>query len=138
MIIFVPITTYIELFIMKDILDNLSKHLASFDAKASHFVCKLAARYEKSDVYTPKELQPAYKYIMYLKIMKGLDDETFHHMKRKYMDTSSKLQAEFTKELDKIISNDALNGEASSAEIRKEFLERLSMEEDIYRNDTAL
>ena len=104
----------------------LSKALKAIEPDASEKIERIAGRYDKTPNSTPPALQPAYKYIMYLRLMKGLDDTTFHHMKRKYMNTSPDIQRECREELDKVINRDALNGAPSSAEIRREFEERLS------------
>ena len=106
-------------------LNKLAKALEELEPSASEKIKSLAGRYDKVPVATPPRMQHAYKYIMYLKLMKGLDDASFHSMKRKYMDTSPSIQEECRQELNKIISQDALNGTPSSAEIRRTFEERL-------------
>ena len=46
-------------------------------------------------------------------------------MKRKYLNTGTSIQLECQKELDKIINQDAMKFKRSSAEIRKDFEEKL-------------
>ena len=110
---------------MKEELKRLTKALKAIEPEVSGRIQVLAGRYDKAPVKTPPEMQPAYKYIMYLKLMKGLDDPTFHHMKRKYLNTSPDIQQECREELDKIINRDSLESEFSSAEIRRSFEEKL-------------
>lgn len=110
---------------MIDKLNKLAEALESLDPTASSSIKALAGRYDKVPVSTPPLMQHAYKYIMYLRLMKGIDDESFHAMKRKYMGTSPGIQEECRQELDKIINEDAINGIPSSAEIRRTFEERL-------------
>ena len=107
-------------------LNKLAKALELIEPKASDKIRALAGRYDKMPIATPPRMQHAYKYIMYLKLMKGLDDSSFHAMKRKYMNTSPTIQEECRQELNKIISQDALNGIPSSSEIRRTFQERLN------------
>ena len=57
--------------------------------------------------------------------MRGLDDATFHKMKRRYMDTSSHLQDECYKELNKIILEDALAQKIPSSTVRINFINKL-------------
>lgn len=110
---------------MKEILFKLAQKLETIDLNSSQIIYKLAGRYDKVPIPNPPELQPAFKYIMYLKLMKGLDDTSFHHMKRKYLNTSPDIQEECTQELNKLINQDALKFQISSAEIRKDFEARL-------------
>lgn len=110
---------------MKEKLKTLSNALRHIDPEKSLEIIRIAGRYDKASVKTPDAMQPAYKYIMYLRLMKGLDDETFHHMKRKYLDTSIDIQQECLQELNKIINQDALNGKLSSSEIRRSFYKKL-------------
>ena len=106
-------------------LNKLAEELRSVDRKAYEAIKRLAGRYDKVPVATPIGLQPAYKYIMYLKLMRGLDDASFHAIKRKYINTSLDIQEECRQELDKIVGQDAINSGLSSSEIRREFEEKL-------------
>jgi len=110
---------------MEKELNVLSDYLKSFDSDISDRIKSIAGRYDDVPISMPDILQPAYKYIMYLRLMKGLEDPTFYAMKRKYMNSSPGIQEECRNELDKIINRDALNGRPSSAEIRREFERRL-------------
>jgi hypothetical protein len=106
-------------------LNKLAEALKVMDPSASDKIRRIAGRYDKVPVSTPPIMQHAYKYIMYLRLMKGIDDESFHAMKRKYMDCSPGIQEECRQELSKIINQDAIAGIPSSAEIRRTFEERL-------------
>jgi len=111
---------------MKTKLEKLAALLKNIDSDASNKILSLSARYEKSPMPMPAKTQPAFKYIMYLKLMRGLEDSQFHYMKRKYLDTSLDIQQECQRELDKMVSEDALSTGYSSAEIRRSFLKKLS------------
>lgn len=110
---------------MMEELDKLAEALRVINSDASTQIERLAGRYADVPVSTPVVMQHAYKYIMYLRLMKGLDNATFHHMKRKYLNTSPDIQEECFQELNKLIHQDAINGEPSSAEIRRTFAEKL-------------
>lgn len=103
---------------MKQKLTNLAKSLSSLDADASNHIRKLSARYDKASSSLPIKLQPAFKYIMYLKLFRNVDDETFHKMKRKYIDTDSQIQNECQQELDKLVSEDAAAQQVPTSTIR--------------------
>lgn len=107
-------------------LRKLAEYLSSIDEESANAIYKLAGRHDKIVAPLPLKLQPAYKYIMYLKCMRNLDDETFHKMKRRYVDTSRHLQEECQKELDKIIFDDARHQKIPSSTVRKNFLGVLS------------
>lgn len=106
-------------------LYKLSELIQELDSESAEEIISLAGRYDKAPIPMPIKLQPAFKYIMYLKLMRGLDDRTFHYMKRKYIGTSTNIQEECRRELDKIISQDALKTKYSSAEIRRTFEQKL-------------
>ena len=82
---------------MKEEIDILAEALRTIEPEASEQINKLAGRYDKAPVFTPPALQPAYKYIMYLRLMKGLDDDTLHSMTRKYINSSIGIQEESRK-----------------------------------------
>lgn len=118
---------------MIDKLEKLANQLSALDVAAANYVYKLAGRHDKVIVKLPTKLQPAYKYIMYLKLCRNLDDETFHKMKRRYIDTSQKLQNECFDELNKIVLEDALSKKIPSSTIRREFQEKLEQfERDLW------
>jgi len=106
-------------------LNKLATLLKESEPDISKQIEALAGRYDKMPISTPEKLQHAYKYIMYLKLMKNLDDPTFYHMKRKYLNTAPNIQEECKRELDKLISQDALKTGISSAEIRRVFYSKL-------------
>lgn len=110
---------------MNTILYTLARHLSEIDSSTANEILALAGRYDKMNASGPPEIQPAFKYIMYLKLMHNLEDSAFHHMKRKYLNTSTEIQQECQTELDKIIAKDALRLGASSAVIRQEFEQKL-------------
>lgn len=115
-------------------LKKLSELLLPLDLEAAEAIQKLSGRYTKNNFNTPIQLQPAFKYIMYLKLMRGIDDATFHYMKRKYMDTSPEVQRECQEELDKVISRDALSQRISSATIRQNFYNKLKASSNLISN----
>lgn len=110
---------------MRNWLYQLADQIKNIDSQASQQILVLAGRYDKSLSPIPATLQPAFKYIMYLKFFRGLDESSFHHMKRKYMDTSQDIQEECRAELDKLISEDALKYGVSSAVIRQQLEEKI-------------
>lgn len=110
---------------MRNHLLKLADSLQTIEPEIAETIRALAGRYDKAPLPMPYRLQPAFKYIMYLKLIHNLDDMTFHHMKRKYLNTSTDIQLECQKELDKIINQDAMKFKRSSAEIRKDFEEKL-------------
>lgn len=110
---------------MRNQLLKLADQLQIVEPEIAKTIRALAGRYEKVPRPMPYRIQPAFKYIMYLKLMHNLDETTFHHMKRKYLNTSTDIQQECQRELDKIISQDALKFKRSSAEIRRDFEDRL-------------
>jgi hypothetical protein len=111
---------------MKHKLKQLADYLSNIDLESANAIYKLAGRHDKIVAPLPLKLQPAYKYIMYLKCMRNLDDETFHRMKRRYVDTSRDLQDECQKELDKVIYYDARQQNIPSSTVRVSFLDALS------------
>jgi hypothetical protein len=119
-------TIYISHLDMNKKLEKLADLLASIDVEAANTIYKLAGRHDKVIIKSPIKLQPAYKYIMYLKLMHGFNDAIFHRMKRKYLDTSRDLQEECFEELNKIILRDALTQKIPSSTIRIDFMKRLS------------
>jgi hypothetical protein len=106
-------------------LEKLAELLSSIDLEAANAIYKLAGRHDKVVIKMPTKMQHAYKYIMYLKCMRNLDDETFHKMKRKYLDTSRKLQQECYDELNKIIIHDAIAQKIPSSTVRINFINKL-------------
>jgi hypothetical protein len=110
---------------MKQKLKKLAEFISTIDSDLGDQINALAGRYDKSEITVPFSLQPAYDYIMYLKLMRGLNTSAFHHMKRKYLDTSNDVQDECKKELEKMIMEDAVKFKIPSSEIRKNFKERV-------------
>ncbi len=110
---------------MNTILKKLAKDIRKSNPEISDRILVLAGRYDKSRVSTPPEIQHSFKYIMYLKLIRGLDDETFHSMKRKYLNTSPQIQEEARQELDKLVREDALASNFTSSEIMRRFNESL-------------
>ena len=110
---------------MNEKLLKLSYLIKSYNLQASYDIARLAGRYDDKLLSMKEEIQPAYKYVMYLFLMRGLDESTFYHMKRKYTNTSLEVQEECRKELDKMINEDAINSDFSSAEIRRTFLSKM-------------
>lgn len=106
-------------------LFKLAEIMKAVDPEAAEKIQLLAGRYDKFPNLTPIELQPAYKYIMYLKLIRGLDNSSFHYMKRKYLNTSKDIQTECQNELNKIISEDALKSKLPSSTIWEIFREKL-------------
>ena len=107
-------------------LQKLAEYLSSIDCQAADKVYKLAGRHDKNDIKSPIKSQPAYKYIMYMKLMRNVSDDIFHKMKRKYLDTSQNLQRECLEELDKMVMEDALAKKIPSSTIRQNFYKLLS------------
>jgi hypothetical protein len=107
-------------------LEKIADYISSVDVEAANAIYKLAGRHDKVIIKMPTKMQPAYKYIMYLKLMHELNDRTFHRMKRRYLDTSKALQDECHEELNKIISRDALKHGIPSSTIRITFQDKLS------------
>lgn len=110
---------------MKDKLLKLAKQLESVSLDAASKIYKLAGRHDKV-LSMPIKIQPAYKYIMYLKLMhksdnEERDDRTFHTMKRRYIDTSTELQQECQEELDKLIMEDAAKQKIPSSTVIRNF-----------------
>lgn len=110
---------------MINCLLKLAEQLETKEPEIAESIRVLAGRYTKIPLPMPYRLQPAFKYIMYLKLMHNLDNATFHHMKRKYLNTSTDIQLECQKELDKIINQDALKFKRSSSQLRRDFEEKL-------------
>lgn len=106
---------------MKHKLLNLANSLSHLDRNASDHIHKLSARYDKASSSLPIKLQPAFKYIMYLKLFRNVDDETFHKMKRKYINTDSQVQNECQQELDKLVSEDARTQQIPTSTVRLNF-----------------
>jgi hypothetical protein len=119
---------------MRDKLIKLAESLIDINVAAANKIFKLAGRHDKVVIKLPTKMQHAYKYIMYLKCMRNLDDQTFHRMKRKYLDTSQKLQKECYDELNKIISEDARSLKLPSSTIRVKFYNDLKK----FENDPEL
>lgn len=114
---------------MNHLLIALAKNLNNYDLEASLQVAKLAGRYDKAPINNPIIMQPAFKYIMYLKLMRGIPNAIFHQMKRKYLNTSIEVQEECRKELDELVHQDSLKYGISSTEILKDFDNRLNSPE---------
>lgn len=106
---------------MKQKLRKLASSISQLDSNAADHIYKLSARYDKSSSSLPIKLQPAFKYIMYLKLFRNVDDETFHKMKRRYIDTDSQVQNECEKELDKLVSEDAAAQQIPTSTVRLNF-----------------
>jgi hypothetical protein len=116
---------------MNYFLLKLSDLIKNYDQQAYIDIINLAGRYDKVPFAGQPTSQHAFKYIMYLKLMHGLDDASFHSMKRKYLDTGLHIQEECRNELNKLISADAIKTGISSAEITKRFYDLLSKSKTI-------
>lgn len=111
---------------MNEKLQKLADYLSSIDVDAAAAVYKLAGRHDKNKIKSPIKSQPAYKYIMYMKLIRNVPDDVFHKMKRQYLDTSQAIQSECQEELDKIVLEDALSQKIPSSTIRQNFYKLLS------------
>lgn len=116
---------------MNDKLLKLANLLEEVNLDAANKIYKLAGRHDKVLSMSIK-MQPAYKYIMYLKLMhksdnEDRDDKTFHTMKRRYIDTSTEVQQECQEELDKLIMQDSAQQKIPSSTVRRNF--NLKLEE---------
>jgi 2-phosphoglycerate kinase len=128
---------------MESKLIKLAEALTEVDFSAADTVYKLAGkrrksnhkRHEKNKIKYPIKSQPAYKYIMYFKLMRGVDDDIFHRMKRQYLDTHDSLQKECLEEFNKLVLEDALAQKIPSSTIRKNFSRALADFETKYWND---
>lgn len=128
---------------MESKLIKLANALAELNLDAANTIYKLAGkrrksnnkRHEKNKIKYPIKSQPAYKYIMYFKLMRGVDDDIFHRMKRQYLDTPNSLQKECLAEFDKLILEDAISQKIPSSTIRKNFSKALADFETKYWND---
>jgi hypothetical protein len=109
---------------MKDKLKKLAQEIKQWDLERCYQIEKLAGRYDKAISPPPEGLQHCIKYIIYLKLMRNLDDASFHALKRKYRDTKTEIQLECQKELDKLILEDAIKQKIPSSTIRREFQDR--------------
>ncbi len=110
---------------MEQQLLKLAIWLDKLDHESSLSIKKLAARYDKKPMSTPPQSQSAFKYLMYLKLMRGLDDKSFHYFKRKYMNTSDDIQKECEEEFKKVLLQDTLRYKMLSSDLIKIFYERL-------------
>lgn len=107
---------------MKSKLLKLAKTLESYAESLD--IISLAARYDKTNT-TSVKTQNAYKYIMYLKLIRNVDDRSFHSAKRRYLNTSNNIQSECLSELDKMFLDDAKKMKISVASLRNIFRQKL-------------
>lgn len=102
---------------MKQKLIKLAESLSHTEPASAAKIYKLAGRFDKVKVRPPIKSQKAYKYILYLKFFRGIDDALFHRLKRSYLHGSPDIQKECDEELKKLVSQDAAEQKIPSSTI---------------------